>query len=131
MDATHAQSQNNKIEKQDRFVLRDKGNTFSKKHDRKLKMDLKGTRLGKKIMEINYISKKYGDKALLENFEYTFKRNEKIGIIGKNGCGKTTLLNIIAGLIPPDSGNIDTGETVVIGYYKQDGITSQGGPASY
>ncbi|MGD0712430.1 MAG: ABC-F family ATP-binding cassette domain-containing protein, partial [Bacteroidales bacterium] len=95
----------------------------SKKHDRKLKMDLKGTRLGKKIMEINYISKKYGDKALLENFEYTFKRNERIGIIGKNGCGKTTFLNIISGLIPPDSGNVDTGETVVIGYYKQDGIT--------
>jgi ATP-binding cassette subfamily F protein uup len=94
-----------------------------KKHERKLKMDLKGTRLGKKIMEINYISKKYGDKALLENFEYTFKRNERIGIIGKNGCGKTTFLNIISGLIPPDSGNVDTGETVVIGYYKQDGIT--------
>jgi len=94
----------------------------SKKHDAGLRMHMKGTRLGKKIIEINYISKKFGDKALLENFEYTFKRSERIGIVGKNGCGKSTLLNILTGLISPDSGNVDVGETVLFGYYKQEGI---------
>jgi ABC transport system ATP-binding/permease protein len=95
----------------------------SKKHDVRVRLDMKGTRLGKKILEVNYINKRYNDKILLENFQFTFKRNERIGIVGKNGCGKTTLLNIITGLIPPDSGTIDVGETVVFGYYKQDGIS--------
>ena len=62
----------------------------SKRIEKKIKLDLKGTRLGKKIMEINYISKSFGDVKLLENFTYIFKRNEKIGIVGKNGYGKTT-----------------------------------------
>ncbi|HNW97419.1 MAG TPA: ABC-F family ATP-binding cassette domain-containing protein [Bacteroidales bacterium] len=94
-----------------------------KRTERNMHLDLQGTRLGKKILEINYISKKFEGIDLLENFEYTFKRNERIGIVGRNGCGKTTLLNIIAGLIPPDSGTIDVGETVSMGYYKQEGIT--------
>lgn len=94
----------------------------SKRIEKKIKMDLKGTRLGKKIMEINYISKSFEDVKLLENFTYTFKRNEKIGIVGKNGYGKTTLLNILTGLMAPDSGTVDVGETVLMGYYKQDGI---------
>ena len=88
-----------------------------------MRLNMKGTRLGKKILEVDYINKKFGDKVLLENFQFRFKRNERIGIVGKNGCGKTTLLNIITGLIPPDSGTIDVGETVVFGYYKQEGIT--------
>ncbi len=95
----------------------------SKKHDLRVRLDMKGTRLGKKILEVNYINKKFNNKVLLENFQFIFKRNERIGIVGKNGCGKTTLLNIITGLIPPDSGTIDVGETVVFGYYKQDGIS--------
>jgi len=94
----------------------------SKRIEKKIKMDLKVTRLGKKIMEINYISKSFGDLKLLENFTYTFKRNEKIGIVGKNGYGKTTLLNILSGQTAPDSGNVDVGETVQMGYYRQDGI---------
>lgn len=94
-----------------------------KKHDTGMRMHMKSTRLGKKIVEINYISKKFGEKSLLENFEYTFKRSERIGIVGKNGCGKTTLLNILTGIIPPDSGNVDVGETVLFGYYRQEGIT--------
>jgi ATP-binding cassette subfamily F protein uup len=94
-----------------------------KRKERDMRLDLKETRLGKKILEINYISKKFGDIDLLENFEYIFKRNERIGIVGKNGCGKTTLLNMIAGLIPPDSGTIDVGETVSMGYYTQEGIS--------
>jgi ATP-binding cassette subfamily F protein uup len=94
-----------------------------KRKERDMRLDMKETRLGKKILEINYISKKFGDIDLLENFEYIFKRNERIGIVGKNGCGKTTLLNMIAGLIPPDSGTIDVGETVSMGYYTQEGIS--------
>jgi ABC transport system ATP-binding/permease protein len=94
----------------------------AKRTERNIRLDIKEQRLGKKILEINYISKKFGETVLLENFEYVFRRNERIGIIGKNGCGKTTLLNMIAGIIPPDSGTIDVGETVVMGYYKQEGI---------
>lgn len=95
----------------------------SRKHDVHVRLDLKGTRLGKKILEVNYINKKFGENVLLENFEFTFKRNERIGIVGKNGCGKTTLLNIITGIIAPDSGTVDVGETVIFGYYKQEGIS--------
>jgi len=94
----------------------------SRRIGKKIRLDLKGTRLGKKIMEINYITKSFDDLKLLENFTYTFKRNEKIGIVGKNGCGKTTLLNILTGHIPPDSGTVDIGETVLMGFYQQEGI---------
>jgi len=94
----------------------------SKRIEKKIRLDLKGTRLGKKIMEINYITKSFGELKLLENFTYTFKRNEKIGIVGKNGCGKTTLLNILTGYMPPDSGTVDVGETVQMGFYQQEGI---------
>ena len=94
----------------------------SRRIEKKIRLDLKGTRLGKKIMEINYITKSFGDLKLLENFTYTFKRNEKIGIVGKNGCGKTTLLNILTGHMPPDSGTVDIGETVQMGFYQQEGI---------
>ncbi len=94
----------------------------SKRIEKKINLDMKTTRLGKKIMEIYYIGKSYDGKKLLENFTYTFKRNERIGIVGKNGCGKTTLLDILTGHIPADSGYIDLGDTVKIGYYRQDGI---------
>ncbi|OPZ98423.1 MAG: putative ABC transporter ATP-binding protein YjjK [Bacteroidetes bacterium ADurb.Bin408] len=94
----------------------------SKRIEKKINLDMKTTRLGKKIMEIYYIGKSYAGKKLLENFTYTFKRNERIGIVGKNGCGKTTLLEILTGRIPADAGFIDTGDTVKIGYYRQEGI---------
>lgn len=94
----------------------------SKRIEKKINLDMKTTRLGKKIMEIYYIGKSYDGKKLLENFTYTFKRNERIGIVGKNGCGKTTLLDILTGHIPADSGYIDLGDTVKIGYYRQEGI---------
>ncbi len=94
----------------------------SKRIEKTIKLEQKKQRLGKKIMEINYISKSFEGNQLFENFNYTFKKNEKIGIIGKNGCGKTTLLNILKGNLLPDKGYIDIGETVIMGYYKQDGI---------
>lgn len=81
------------------------------------------SRLGKKIMEIRNISKSYGDRVLIRDFSYTFNRYEKVGLIGRNGIGKTTLLNIITGMEEPDKGLLDKGETVVFGYYRQMGET--------
>lgn len=76
------------------------------------------SRLGKKTIEINNISKSY-DKDLFSDFSYMFKRHDRIGILGNNGCGKSTFLNIIAGIIQPDSGKIIYGDTIKIGYFKQ------------
>jgi ATP-binding cassette subfamily F protein uup len=78
------------------------------------------SRMGKKILELDGISKSYDDKKLIEGFSYTLKRNDRIGIIGPSGSGKTTLLDIIAGRVEPDAGRIDRGQTIVIGYYDQD-----------
>lgn len=79
-------------------------------------------RLGGKILEMDRVSKYYGKMTILENFDYIFKRGERIGIIGKNGIGKSTFLNMITGNESPDSGTIVTGQTVVYGYYTQKGI---------
>ena len=88
--------------------------------DDKLELDIKGTRLGNKILEIDGLTKSFGDLKIIEDFTYKFARGEKIGIIGKNGVGKSTFLNLITGNIAADSGTMDTGETVVYGYYRQD-----------
>ena len=77
-------------------------------------------RLGTKIVEINGVSKSYGDRKLIDNFTYLLKRDDRIGIIGANGSGKTTLLEIITNRTEPDSGEIETGQTVQIGYYDQE-----------
>src|SRR6266404_5747119 len=77
------------------------------------------SRMGKKILELDGISKSYDDKNLIEGFSYSLKRNDRIGVIGPSGSGKTTLLDIIAGRIEPYAGHIDRGQTIVIGYYDQ------------
>ncbi len=92
-------------------------------HEDSMDIDIKAARLGKKILELENLNKSFGDLKILEDFSYKFQRGEKIGIIGKNGTGKSTFLNIITQNLSPDSGTIDIGETVVYGYYKQDGIT--------
>ena len=79
-------------------------------------------RLGGKILEMDRVSKSYGDTVVLKDFEYIFKKGERIGIIGKNGIGKSTFLNMITGNEKPDSGTIVTGQTVAYGYYTQKGI---------
>ena len=79
-------------------------------------------RLGGKILEMDRVSKSYGDTTILKNFDYIFKKGERIGIIGKNGIGKSTFLNMITGNEQPDSGTIVTGQTVAYGYYTQKGI---------
>lgn len=79
------------------------------------------SRLGKKLIEIDSVSKSFGDNCVLDNFSYNIKRHDRIGIVGKNGAGKSTLLNLIAGRMEPDSGVIDVGTTVKIGYFSQEG----------
>lgn len=93
-----------------------------KKTQDSLQLDVKMTRLGGKILELIKIGKSYGELAIMKSFSYTFKKNEKIGIVGKNGVGKSTFLNIILGLEKYDSGKLQTGETVVFGYYSQAGL---------
>jgi len=85
-------------------------------------LNVESRRMGKKILEIKNISKAFGDNNLIDNFTYTFKRNERIGIVGENGSGKSTFLNLITALIPPDFGDIVKGQTIEFGYYTQEGL---------
>ncbi|MBV7439990.1 ABC-F family ATP-binding cassette domain-containing protein [Weeksellaceae bacterium TAE3-ERU29] len=87
-----------------------------------LSLDFEMKRLGKKILELKHLNKSFGDKKILDDFSYTFQRGEKVGVIGGNGVGKSTFLNIIQGLEPYDSGTIETGETIKIGYFSQKGL---------
>lgn len=84
-----------------------------------LELDVKTRRQGGKVLEMEAVSKGFGDKQLFENFSYTFKKGERLGIVGKNGTGKSTFLNILTGQIKPDSGEVAKGETTVMGYYRQ------------
>jgi len=93
-----------------------------KRIDKQIELSVKMERLGSKILELTKISKSFGNKKILEPFTYTFKKGEKIGIIGKNGVGKSTFLNILQGIEQVDTGKVQTGETVVFGYYSQSGI---------
>lgn len=80
------------------------------------------TRLGSKILELSHVNKSFGELKILDDFNYVFKRYEKVGIVGKNGVGKSTFLDMLTGLQQADSGTIETGETVVYGYYTQSGL---------
>ena len=94
-----------------------------KRTDKKIELSVKMERLGSKIVELHKVSKKFGDKTILKPFTYTFINGEKIGIVGKNGVGKSTLLKIILGEMDVDGGKVQTGDTVVFGHYSQGGIT--------
>ena len=88
--------------------------------DDTITLDSVETRMGKKTMELHHVSKSYGEKVLVRDFSYTVLKNQKLGIIGPNGCGKSTLIKMMAGLVQPDSGTIEVGETVKIGYFAQE-----------
>ena len=85
-----------------------------------VQMDSVETRMGKKTIELHHISKSYGEKVILDDFDYIVLRNQRLGIIGPNGCGKSTLIRIIDGMVQPDSGNVEIGETIKIGYFAQE-----------
>ena len=90
--------------------------------DDRLQFGLQAQRLGGKILEMYNVGKRYGDLTVLRDFDYVFKRGERIGLIGKNGVGKSTFLNLITRQLAPDSGKIIVGDTVTFGYYRQEGI---------
>lgn len=88
--------------------------------DSRVEMDSVETRMGKKTIEFHNVSKAYGDYVLIKDFEYIVLRNQRLGIVGPNGCGKSTLIKMAAGLVEPDSGHIEIGETIKIGYLAQE-----------
>ena len=99
-----------------------KAKANSKKIKQELKLEVKMSRVGGKILELKKVYKSYGDLKILNGFDYTFKNGERIGIIGDNGVGKSTFLNIITQQQLPDSGKINVGETIIYGYFTQKGI---------
>ena len=87
-----------------------------------LQLDMKMTRLGGKIIEAKKVYKSYGETVVLKGFDYTFSKGERIGIVGKNGVGKSTFLQILQGITQPDSGKINVGDTIVFGHFSQEGL---------
>lgn len=107
--------------RQDAFGELDK-RVNAKKETTEVSLQMKMTRLGGKILEMKKVYKSYGEKKILSGFDYTFKRGERIGVVGKNGTGKSTFLKIALGMMQPDSGKINHGETVVFGHFSQEGL---------
>ena len=101
-------------------VIKEKA--MQRRNDHKVQLEINMERLGSKMIEMHNVSKAYGHTTILKNFEYNFQRNDRIGIIGKNGTGKSSFLNLLTDSIEPDSGKIIRGETLKFGYYTQSGI---------
>ena len=99
-----------------------KQRAHQRRKDHKVQLEINMERLGSKILELHKLQKSFDDKVILDGFDYVFKRGERIGIIGKNGTGKSSFLNIITQNIPVDGGNVVVGETIKFGYYTQKGI---------
>ena len=95
-------------------------NTTAPVRDQSVEFDSVETRMGKKTIELHHIAKRFGDRICIRDFDYIVLKNQRLGIIGPNGCGKSTLLKIIAGIIQPDSGTVEIGETIRIGYFSQE-----------
>jgi len=105
---------------EDFYEIKEKAH--QRRKDYKVQLQINMERLGSKIVEMHNVSKSFDQKVVLNKFDYVFKRGERIGLIGKNGTGKSSFLNIITGKIPVDSGKVTIGETVKFGYYTQTGI---------
>ncbi|MDJ0367751.1 ABC-F family ATP-binding cassette domain-containing protein [Hymenobacter sp. H14-R3] len=99
------------------YVTKEKASTNLSKQQ--LELSVKTTRQGGKIIEADSLNKKFGDKVVLDDFSYVFKKKDRIGLVGPNGAGKSTLLNMLTGKLKPDSGTVDVGQTTVFGYYTQ------------
>ena len=88
--------------------------------EKKVVLDSVASRMGNKTIELQNISKSYGARKLIDDYSYIFLKNDRIGIIGPNGCGKPTLLKIINGIVKPDNGTIEIGQTIRIGYFSEE-----------
>lgn len=106
------------------YEVREKA--LSGNENQELKLETKISRLGGKIMELKRVRKAFGAIKIVNDFSYIFKKGERVGIIGRNGSGKTTFVNMLSGQEPPDKGEIETGETVITAYYKQEGLQVSG-----
>lgn len=115
-----ARTTKSKSRQDDFYVIKEKAHSRRKEHQVELEINME--RMGSKIIEMHKVSKKFNDKVILNSFDYTFNKGERIGIIGKNGTGKSTFLNILTQTMQPDSGKVVIGETIKVGYYTQSGI---------
>jgi ATP-binding cassette subfamily F protein uup len=102
------------------YETKEKANSAREETD--LQLDVNMSRMGSKVLEVEHLSKSFDDTVILDDFSYQFLQGERIGILGKNGVGKSTFLKILMGELKPDSGSIDTGETIIFGHYQQKGI---------
>ena len=120
-----ARTTKSKSRQDDFYDIKEKAQ--SRRRENAVELEINMERLGSKIIELHKISKKFKEKTILDNFSFDFQRGERIGIIGKNGTGKSTFLNIITQTIAVDSGKVITGDTIKIGYYTQSGINPKPG----
>jgi len=120
-----ARTTKSKSRQDDFYVIKEKAE--SRRREQQVELEINMERMGSKIVELHKLVKKFGSKTILDAFSYDFQRGERVGIIGKNGTGKTTFLNILTGAIPPDAGKVITGDTMKIGYYTQAGIAPKTG----
>ena len=120
-----ARTHKSKYRTENAYKLQEKASQYRSDND--IELTVQGKRLGSKILNVKSLCKAYDGLVILDKFSYNFARLEKIGIIGKNGSGKTTVLNMLTGNLLPDSGTIDVGETISFGYYRQDGINFKSG----
>jgi ATP-binding cassette subfamily F protein uup len=120
-----ARTTKSKSRQDDFYQIKEKAE--SRRKENKVELEINMERMGSKIIELHKISKKFNDKVILNNFSFDFQRGARIGIIGKNGTGKSTFLNLLTGTIPVDAGKVVVGETIKIGYYTQSGINPKPG----
>ncbi|MBF4473508.1 MULTISPECIES: ABC-F family ATP-binding cassette domain-containing protein [Flavobacterium] len=120
-----ARTTKSKSRQDDFYVIKEKAQ--SRRRENKVELEINMERMGSKIIELHKLSKKFKDRVILDNFSYDFQRGERIGIIGKNGTGKSTFLNLLTGTIPLDGGKVVVGDTIKIGYYTQAGIDPKPG----
>jgi ATP-binding cassette subfamily F protein uup len=120
-----ARTTKSKSRQDDFYVIKQKAE--SRRKENVVELEINMERMGSKIIEMHKVSKKFKDRVILDGFNFDFQRAERIGIIGKNGTGKSTFLNLITGTIPLDSGKVIKGDTIKIGYYTQSGINPKPG----
>jgi len=120
-----ARTTKSKSRQDDFYDIKEKAQ--SRRRENKVELEINMERMGSKIIELHKISKKFKDHVIMNNFSFDFQRGERIGIIGKNGTGKSTFLNLLTGTLPLDGGKVVIGETIKVGYYTQSGINPKPG----